>query len=50
MIEDALRKIEAELRQLAQEAEHSPVDSYRLSVLARQVAAQREMLEQGLVG
>lgn len=50
MITDALAKIEAELRELAQQAENEPVDSYRLNVLARQVAAQRDMIEQGLVG
>jgi len=50
MIKDALTKIEADLRQLAEEAKDAPVDSYRLSVLARQVAAQIEMIEQGLVG
>ena len=50
MIEQALKRIEADLLSLAEEAKHEPIDSYRLAVLARQVAAQRELIEQGLVG
>lgn len=49
-IAPALQRIETELKQLAEEAKAAPIDSYRLVTLARQVAAQREMIEQGLVG
>lgn len=50
MITVALTRIETELLQLAEEAKQEPVDSYRLTVIARQIAAQREMIEKGLVG
>lgn len=50
MIVNALNKIEAELLELAEDAKSDPIDSYRLMVIARQVAAQREMIEEGVVG
>lgn len=45
----ALRTIEAELTKLAQEADegHGP-DGHVLRIIARKVAAQAEMAEQGL--
>lgn len=45
----ALEKIRERLSQLAKDAEHDRVDSFDLEVLARQVEAQIEMLEEGLV-
>lgn len=49
MIQAALRKIEAELAELAAntDAEH-PVDPFELKLIARKVGAQAEMLEQGI--
>lgn len=46
---NALRKIEAELIQLAADAtDEHPVDPYELNVIARKIGAQAEMAEQGL--
>lgn len=45
----ALRKIEDELVALAASAdEQHPIDPHQLRIIARKVAAQAEMLEQGL--
>jgi hypothetical protein len=44
----ALRRIQAELEQLAADAEHHPADPHQIRVIARKVAAQAEMEEQGL--
>lgn len=46
---NALRKIQAELEQLAADAEQHPADPHQIRVIARKVAAQAEMEEQGLV-
>ena len=50
MIDYALNRIEAELLKLAEEAKHAPIDSYRLAVIARQIAEQRDMMAKGLGG
>lgn len=47
-IAPALRKIEAELLKMAAESEHDPVDPTALRLLARKVAAQAEMVEEGI--
>lgn len=46
---NALRKIQAELEQLAADAEQHPADPHEIRVIARKVGAQAEMQEQGLV-
>jgi hypothetical protein len=45
---NALRKIQAELEQLAADAEQHPADPHEIRVIARKVGAQAEMLEAGL--
>jgi hypothetical protein len=45
---NALRKIQAELEQLAADAEQHPADPHQIRIIARKVAAQAEMIEQGL--
>lgn len=44
----ALRRIEAELRALAEEAEIERIDAHALRVIARKIEAQAEMIEKGL--
>ena len=47
----ALRKIEAALAELADNAtDEHPVDAHELQVIVRQIGAQAEMIERGLVG
>lgn len=49
MIADTLRKIERELDSLALDAsDEHPVDPHALRIIARKIAAQAEMMEQGL--
>lgn len=45
MISDSLRKIERELDALA---DNAPIDAHAVRVIARKIACQSEMLEQGL--
>lgn len=44
----ALRTIEDSLRALAERADDTPVDGCEILIIASQVRAQREMIEQGL--
>ena len=46
MVERALRKIEAELLKLADDAD--PIDHEAVRLAARRIGAQAEMLEQGV--
>jgi len=48
-VKNALSKIRDRLKQLSEDAQHAPVDPFELGVLARQIEAQIEMLEEGLV-
>lgn len=49
MTAPALRKIEAELLAIAEQAtDEHPADPHEIRVIARKVAAQAEMAEQGL--
>lgn len=50
MITDALHKIERRLDAIAEAADDQhPIDPHELRVIARQIEAQAEMLEKGLV-
>ena len=49
MTAPALRKIEAELEQLAKDAADHPADPFALRLVARKIGAQAEMLGQGIV-
>jgi hypothetical protein len=49
MIADTLRKIERELDSLALDAsDEHPVDPFALKIIARRIAAQAEMMEEGI--
>ena len=44
----ALRKIQAELEQLAADAEQHPADPHDIRIIARKIGCQAEMIEGGI--